>query len=121
VAKVHVPIRALRLLGAIGVAPRVVSVRDDGSGYYINIMTGARQPYFTSYKSTYDPTLGLVLGGGFDWGVGRIRFTPQLRYIHWNQRFLDETVRREGFLGLVFYRAADTQFDIMLGISWRSH
>ena len=121
-AKYRVPVSGLHPFAGIGVAPRKVSGRADQSGYTTDFFTGLpSQPFSSSYKTSYDPTVGLVVAGGIELGVGRIRLTPQVRYTRWNARFLDEIVRNEGFLGLEFYRAPQNQFDVMIGIGWRTH
>lgn len=120
-AKFHLPVRALHPFAAAGVAPRAIWGRGDKSGYTTDFFTRLpSQPFSGSYKTSYDPTVGLVLGGGVELGVGRIRFTPQVRYTRWNARFLNEIARNEGFLGLEFYQAPQNQLDVMMGIGWRT-
>jgi hypothetical protein len=120
-AKYHLPIRALHPFAGIGVAPRTISGRADQSGYTTDSFTRLpMQPFSGSYKTNYDPTVGLVIAGGADLGVGRLRFAPQVRYTRWNARFLNEIVRNMGFLGLEFYQAPQNQLDVMIGIGWRT-
>lgn len=120
-AKYHVPIRGLHPFAGAGVAPRRISGRVNQSGYTADFLTGLpSQPLSGSYKTSYDPTVGLVIAGGAEVGIGRIRFTPQVRYTRWNGRFLDETVRNIGFLGFEFYQAPQNQLDVMIGIGWRT-
>lgn len=120
-AKYHLPIRGLHPFAGAGIAPRTISGRADQSGYTVNFLTGLpSQPFSGSYKTSYDPTVGLVIAGGAELGVGRIRFTPQIRYTRWKARFLDEIVRNMGFLGLEFYEAPQNQLDVMVGIGWRT-
>jgi hypothetical protein len=120
-AKYHVPIRRLHPFAGAGVAPRTISGHAGQSGYTTDFITGLpSQPFSRSYKTSYDPTVGMVIAGGVEIGAGRIRFTPQVRYTWWNARFLDETVRNYGFLGLEFYQATQNQLDVMIGINWRT-
>lgn len=120
VAKFHLPIRGHPFSG-IGVAPRILSGRTDQSGYTTDYFTRLpSQPFSGSYKTNYDPTVGLVVAGGVELDVGRLRLTPQVRYTRWNARFLDETVRNTGFLGLESYQAPQSQADVMIGIGWRT-
>jgi hypothetical protein len=120
-AKYHPPIRGLRSFAGIGVAPRVISGRQHQSGYTIDPFTRLpSQPFASSYNRDYGPDVGLVIAGGVDVGIGHLRFTPQVRWTRWNERFLDEIVRNYGFLGLENYQAAPNQFDVMIGIGWRT-
>lgn len=120
-AKYHVPIGGLRPFAGIGVAPRAIWGRAEQSGYTTDFFTRLpSQPFSGSYKTSYDPTVGLVIAGGVESGMGRLRLMPQVRYTRWNARFLNETVRNQGFLGLEFYQAPQNQLDVMIGIGWRT-
>ena len=119
-AKFHLPIRGHPFAG-IGAAPRILSGRVDQSGYTTDFFTGLpAEPFTHSYKTSYDPTAGLVTAGGVELGIGSLRFTPQVRYTRWNARFLDEAVRNYGFLGIETYQAPQSQVDVMIGIGWRT-
>jgi hypothetical protein len=119
-AKYHLPIRGLHPFAGIGIAARVISGRQDQSGYTIDPFTRLpSQPFASSYNPSYDPDAGLVIAGGVEMGIGHARFTPQIRWTRWNERFLDEIVRNTGFLGLEYYQASPNQFDAMIGIGLR--
>jgi len=117
--KYHPPAGPIHPFAGIGIAPRIVTLRDDDSGYTIDPRLQTVQLYSSVYRSSYDPTVGLVLAGGVEFRVSRLGIAPQVRYTWWNQRFLDETVRNYGFLGLEFYRANQQQLEVMVGIGWR--
>ena len=119
-AKFHLPERRLRPFVGVGVAPRIMNGRDASSGFAINPNTGAPvNAYAAEVKATYDPAVGLMIAGGVELGASRLRFTPEIRYTRWNQRFLDVAARNIGFLGLRTSQSDDSQVQVMIGIGWR--
>ena len=121
-AKYHLPgSRQVHPFAGIGVAPRIVTARRTQSGYSIDPFTLAdTNPYSQTSSSRYDPTVGLVIAAGVEIGRSRLRFTPEVRYTRWNDRFLNAAIRNVGFLGLRSYIASDSELDVMLGIAWRA-
>jgi hypothetical protein len=98
----------------IGYAPRIVHGHDVISGYSLDFYTGARMYYSFATKFSYPTTQGLVVSGGVEFGARHLLVTPELRYVHWNQRFLSEY----GGDGSFQYTSPQDEMFVLLGIAW---
>jgi hypothetical protein len=58
-------------------------------GYSVDIATGAKTPYTSGSEWKPDVTHGIVTGGGVEFGRGRLRIAPELRYTRWNNDPID--------------------------------
>ena len=77
---------------------------------------------FRSATSGFDTTPerrwthGLVVGGGIEAGIGRLRFTPQVRYTRWNKPATEVRGSQGSYI-----RSEQNQVQILVGISWKIH
>jgi hypothetical protein len=80
-----------------GYAPRSVHGTDVSSGSYLS--GPSSYTYYVDQRSqtNYSVTHGAVISGGVDLGVGHVRVSPELRYVHWSAPFLNDFVRGFGF------------------------
>jgi hypothetical protein len=105
--KYRLPFPAVKPFVEGGYAPRVIN----GSiSYYASSSTvpnstvGANSPV----------SQGVAIGGGVQFGIGRLRLSPVVRYTHWNNSGI-----------LVVYsigptiQSAQNQVDILVGIGWK--
>ena len=61
---------------------------------------------------TFPVTHGLVVPGGLTWDAGSLRLSPELRYVHWNGSFLNDS-------GPSFQLTSKPdELFVLLGISW---
>ncbi|HVX65765.1 MAG TPA: hypothetical protein VHA11_04140, partial [Bryobacteraceae bacterium] len=67
-----------------GYAPRHISGSYHSQGYNVDFLTGERIPYSIDGKWSPKASHGIVTGGGVEFGAGRLRIAPELRYTHWN-------------------------------------
>ncbi len=101
--KFKLPFPLIKPFVEAGYAPRVI----DGTVHY-NTNGSTDAEHFTSQ--------GLVVGGGVQFGIGRLRLAPAVRYTYWNNAPI-----------LVYFgngpqsRSTQNQADILLGISWKLH
>jgi hypothetical protein len=59
-------------------------------------------------------THGLVAGGGVDLAAGRLRFSPEVRYVRWNA----DAIGVYGSHGF-YVEGAQNEVKLLLGIAWR--
>ena len=87
-------------------------------GYAPRVINGST--HFYSNGSTigtdYPVSHGVVIGGGVQFGIGRLRLSPGVRYTHWNNTPITVV-----FADGPTFQSAQNQVDILLGISWRLH
>ena len=97
-----------------GVAPRHVGGSSTSTGVNINPSTGVRS--FSSFtgESHYDAQVGLVAGGGVEFGLGRIHVAPEVRYIRWKDPLFSDYGSR-GYYLLV----PQNEVQILVGLTWR--
>jgi hypothetical protein len=102
--KYKLPIPVIKPFIEAGYAPRVI----DGSvHYYTNGST---------FSTDYPTSQGVVVGGGVQFGIGRLRLSPAVRYTHWNNPPI-----------LVYFgdgpgsQSTQNQADIVVAISWKVH
>jgi len=70
-AKYRLPIRGLHPFAGIGIAPRVLSGRQDQSGYLTDPLTRLPiQPFAASHDPSHGPDVGPLIAGGVDLGIG---------------------------------------------------
>jgi len=79
-------------------------------------MTGAATPFSSTVKTNWSPSLGIVAGGGVQFGIGRLRLAPEVRYTYWNS-----TPINLSFGDGPSYASNQQQVDVLLGISWKIH
>ncbi len=90
-----------------------------GVGYSWRTVHGSRVSsgrYLSSQTDLdYSTTHGLVVAAGVDLDSKHIRISPEFRYVHWNEPFLDPSGTVDDSYGI---RSAQNEFFIMIGISW---
>jgi hypothetical protein len=99
---------------AAGWAPRHISGNDHSEGYTVNFTTGERTPYVYDSKWRPDSTHGVVAAGGFEFGAGRLHFSPEFRYTHWNK----DPIAIWGSHGY-YVSANENQMEVLVGFTWR--
>jgi hypothetical protein len=102
--KYRIPFPLIKPFLEAGYAPRVMN----GSIHYYS--NGS--PVGTNYPTSQ----GVVVGGGVQFGIGRLRLSPAVRYTHWNNTPIT-VVFSDG----PEFQSAQSQADIVLGISWKVH
>jgi hypothetical protein len=106
----------LHPFAGVGYAPRIVSGNDISSGSYLsNFDTGAITYYSNVHRSvSYPVTQGLVVSGGVEFGARHVLISPELRYVHWSQPFLNS----EGGDGSFRYASSQDELFVLVGIAW---
>jgi hypothetical protein len=83
------------------------------SGFNVNFLTGARAPYYFSFHPSYKTDHALVVGGGVQLKAGRLRVTPEVRFLRW-QHPLDSYEGSRGYYLLV----PQNEVQILVGLGW---
>jgi len=120
IAKYRFPMPLAHPFAGVGYDPRTVRGADVSSGSYLSGIT-ANPPasiytyYFNQRSRTHYPvTHGVVISGGIDLGKGRLRISPELRYVHWSAPFLDQT----GGDGSYRIQSVQNEVFVLVGIAW---
>ncbi len=115
ILKYRIPVVPGHPFVGVGYAPRTVHGTDVSSGAG-NLGVPLPPVYFFNQHSetSYSVTQGVVISAGLNFGAGHVRFSPELRYEHWNAPFLNE------FGGDGSFRFLSTQNEVLvlLGVSW---
>jgi hypothetical protein len=98
----------------VGLAPRTISGTISESGFAVDIMTDQRTPFSRVVRTNWNGSFGIVTGGGVQFGVGRLRLSPEVRYTHWTSAPIGGT-----FGDGPSYYGTQEQVDVLLGIGWR--
>jgi hypothetical protein len=98
----------------VGYAPRTVHGSDVSSGSFLSSPSGYTYFFNQHSDTSYSWTHGVVVAGGVNLGAGRMRFSPELRYVHWNAPFLNE-IGGDGSFGFV---SKQNELFVLLGVSW---
>jgi hypothetical protein len=70
----------------------------------------------TNASTNWAASQGIVVGGGVQFGVGRLRVLPEVRYTHWNNAPIF------GFYGDgPSFQSTQNQVDLMVGVGWKVH
>jgi hypothetical protein len=87
-------------------------------GYAPRVINGSIHSYANGLTvgTDYPVSHGVVIGAGAQFGIGRLRLSPEVRYTLWNNSpvlvvFADGPT----------FKSAENQVDILLGISWKLH
>jgi hypothetical protein len=94
-------------------APRIGHGSAINSGFYLSSLT-AYTPYYFKEKTNWPTTHGVVAGGGIAIPAGRVEFSPELRYTHWNREAVSGSFPDGGS-----YASSQDQLDVLVGISFR--
>jgi hypothetical protein len=99
-----------------GYSPRHMTGEIVYSGYSFSYPGGPAAPYRFSYPQPFGTSHGLVFGGGLRIPGGRLRLTPEVRYIRWKDSPYDEEGSR-GFYILV----PQNEVQVLVGVGWQLH
>jgi hypothetical protein len=86
------------------------------AGYVPRVISGSLSLTPTSMPNSDATSQGFVIGGGVQFGIGRLRLSPEVRYTRWNNAPV-----------AIFFgdgpesQSTRNQADILLGISWKLH
>ncbi len=116
ILKYRIPVVPGHPFVGVGYAPRTVHGTDVSSGVG-NVGFSTPPIYFFNqrFETTYPVTSAVVISGGLNLGAGHIRFSPELRYEHWNAPFLNEF----GGDGSSRFVSNQNEVFVLLGVSWR--
>lgn len=114
IVKYRIPNVPGRAFVGAGYAPRTVNGTDVfSSSGYAGYLIGT--PAFVQRSETSYPLTGaFVVSGGLNLGAGHIRFSPELRYEHWNAPFLRE-ISGNAIPPLL---SNQSEVFVLLGVSW---
>jgi hypothetical protein len=97
-----------------GFAPRTISGTISESGVSIDLATGRQTPFSNTVKTNWSASLGVVAGGGVQFGIGHLRLSPEVRYTHWTSTPIN------GSLGDGrSFASNQEQVDFLIGIGWK--
>jgi hypothetical protein len=113
IVKYRPPFAGVHPYVGIGYAPRVVHGSEIDSGYYYSPNMQSITPFRSSYPDSYPTTHGLVVSGGIDVDVKRLRIAPELRYVHWVEPFLSQYPD-----GIYRLQSAQNEVFILVGLAW---
>ena len=85
-----------------------------GSGYNVDIPTGAQVPFTTHGEWNPDVSHGIVTGGGVEFGAPHLHIAPEVRYTRWN----NDPINFSGTQGS-YVSASRDQVEALVGITWR--
>lgn len=116
--KYRFPIPRLNPFVGIGYAPRIIHGTDVSSGFFLSGMSPNPLTYYFNQRSTvsYPLTHGTVASAGVDLATGRVRVSPEVRYVHWSTAFLNGSSPDGSSRAFT----QQDEFFVMLGISWHS-
>lgn len=106
----------LQPFAAAGFAPRIVRGASVGYGCMqtgYNIGDNACSLNVHSNEN-YPATYGLVVSGGLNLDAHHLRFSPELRYVHWNNPYF-QTFQSDAIPG---FSSHQNEFFVLLGIAW---
>ncbi len=106
--KYRLPVPLVRPFAEVGYAPRVI----DGS-----ITNNSYSPTSSSTSTSsehWPASQGLVIGGGVQLAIGRLRLSPGIRYTHWNNTPIMGT-----YVNGPSFESTQNQVDILVGIEWK--
>jgi hypothetical protein len=112
--KYKFPVHKVKPFVEAGVVPRRLSGTIWESGFSLDFLSGQRVPSSGVVKTDWPGSVGIVTGGGVEFGVGRLQLSPQVRYTHWGSTPI------YGFFGDgPSYQSTQEQVDVLIGIRWK--
>jgi hypothetical protein len=112
--KYKLPVSKVKPFVELGLAPRSISGTISQSGVNVNVLTGQQTPFSGSFKTDWSNSVGVVTGVGVQFGVGRLRVSPEARYTHWTSTPINGT-----FADGPSYYSTQEQVDVLIGIGWK--
>jgi len=108
------PVSTVRPFLEVGVAPRTISGTISTTSTTSDVITGQTTISTSTVATNWDTSIGFVAGVGVQFGVGRLRFSPEGRYTYWNNRPVNGVI-----LDNPPFYSTRNQFDVLVGIGWR--
>jgi hypothetical protein len=102
--KYRLPVPLVKPFAEVGYAPRVI----DGS------ITSQNSLFGSTSSEHFPVSQGLVIGGGVQVGIGRLRLSPGVRYTHWNNTPITGV-----YSNGPSFESTQNQVDILVGIEWK--
>jgi hypothetical protein len=112
--KYRLPFHGITPFVELGGAPRTISGTISNVGRTLDVPTGVFVPFSNTSKTSWSSSVGLVAGGGVQFGIGRLRLSPEVRYTYWK----DTPIILVFGDGPTFY-SSQNQFDVLLCIGWK--
>jgi hypothetical protein len=110
----HAPHVRPYLLGGYAVRFANGSTTETGtfltSGYSLPVI---RVPYRYSYSTHWGLDHGPVVGAGLEWGEGRVRIAPEVRYVRWKDPLYSFEGSR-GYYGM----ATQNEVQVLVGVNF---
>jgi len=92
-----------------GYAPRVIKGTINSSCSPASLCGGSTQSQLgTNWQTSH----GLVLGGGVQVGIGRLRLSPEVRYTRWNNAAINVITNFS-------FQSTQNQVDALVGLGWK--
>jgi hypothetical protein len=111
--KYKIPFPIVKPFAEAGYAPRVIHGYVDSN--FIQFLPPAPLQH-THTNTNWPASQGLVVGGGVQLGIGRLRLSPEARYTYWNNTPILGVYGD----GPSFY-STQNQFDVLVGVGWKVH
>jgi hypothetical protein len=106
--KYRLPVPLVKPFAEVGYAPRVID------GTITNYFYSSTSTSISTSSEHWPDSQGLVIGGGVQFAIGRLRLSPAVRYTHWNNTpIMGTLVNGPGF------ESTQNQVDILVGIEWK--
>jgi hypothetical protein len=112
--KYKVAVPTARPFFEVGFAPRTISGTITNAGVSVNATTGQQTPFSNSAPTSWSSSVGVVAGGGVQFGLGRLRVSTELRYTYWPNTSINVT-----FSNGPSFQSNQQQFDVLASIGWR--
>ena len=114
--KYKLPFSKIKPFAEIGLAPRTISGTARGIGTNFNIDTGQTTTANYTFSRDWGASLGVVVGGGAQFEIGRLRLSPELRYTHWTSTPINMPIPDGAAIS-----STQDQVDVLVGIGWVIH
>jgi outer membrane receptor protein involved in Fe transport len=102
--KYRLPVPLVKPFAEVGYAPRVIDGSITNNSGSAPSTTGEHWP----------DSQGLVVGGGVQLAIGRLRLSPGVRYTHWNNTPITGV-----YSNGPSFESTQNQADILVGIEWK--
>jgi hypothetical protein len=97
------------------VAPRWISGTIDTQNHYLDATGMPVTSQFTS-PTHWNGSLGIVIGGGVRFDIGRLSLSPEVRYTHWTSVPIFD-----GGNNGPDVQSLQEQLEVLMGVSWTVH
>jgi hypothetical protein len=110
--KYRLPIPVAKPFVELGYAPRWMhgSTAIDSQTFFPN----TTPPVHSNLRANWPVSHGVVVGGGVQFGIGRLRLSPVVRYTHWNKAAIFGY-----YSDGPSWQSTQEQADVLLTIAWK--